>query len=150
MAYVWSAFHALLCILPCSDDLLPIFLYYTTYKGSYMSVHVLLNLLSWGQDKMQGFAKHILSVFPNVFNELNNIEAWIQDSIYHMILKSHFISNFCTKNVKILLFENATFYGCLRRALQSNLHIQSTSGLSFLMHRFIIRSRVWVCNKAMH
>ena len=39
----------------------------------------------------------ILSVFPNEFNKFNNTGARLQDSIYHMTLKSHFISKFCTK-----------------------------------------------------
>ena len=36
--------------------------------------------------------------------------------------------------------ENATFYGHQRITLQHNLHIESTSGLSFLMHGFITLS----------
>ena len=36
--------------------------------------------------------KKILSVFPNVFNNFSNTGAWMQDSIYHMTLKSHFIT----------------------------------------------------------
>ena len=44
---------------------------------------------------MRGFA--ILSVFPNEFNTFNNTGARMQDSMYHMILKSHFISEFALK-----------------------------------------------------
>ena len=47
------------------------------------------------KDKMRGFAKHFI-VFPNEFNKFNNSGARMQDSIYHMTLKSHFISKFCT------------------------------------------------------
>ena len=39
----------------------------------------------------------ILSGFPNEFNKFNNTGAQMQDSIYHMTLKSHFISKFCPK-----------------------------------------------------
>ena len=34
----------------------------------------------------------ILSVFSNEFNKFSNTGAQMQDSIYHMTLKSHFIS----------------------------------------------------------
>ena len=57
-------------------------------RGSYMSAHVLLNLLtSWGKD-----LPSILSLFRNEFNKLNNTRARMLDSIYHMTntLKSHF------------------------------------------------------------
>ena len=39
----------------------------------------------------------ILSVCLNKFNKFNNIRARMQDSIYHMTLKSHFISKFFIK-----------------------------------------------------
>ena len=42
----------------------------------------------------------ILSVFPNEFNKFNNTGARMQDSIYHMTLKSHFISKFCIKTLR--------------------------------------------------
>ena len=38
-----------------------------------------------------------VSVFPNKFNKFNNTGARMHDSIFHMTLKSHFISKFCTK-----------------------------------------------------
>ena len=61
-----------------------------------MSAHAVLNLLDelGGKDKMRGFAKHLL-VFPSGFN---NTGARMQDSIYHMILISHFISDFELKH----------------------------------------------------
>ena len=63
-----------------------------------MSVHLLLNLLNELGKKIRREAlPSILSAFPNVFNKFNNTGARMQDSIYHMTLKSHFISNFCTK-----------------------------------------------------
>ena len=60
-----------------------------------MSAHVLLNLLNklGGKVKMWGFVEHL----PNKFNEVNNTGVLMQDSIYHMTLKSHLISYFCTK-----------------------------------------------------
>ena len=64
-----------------------------------MCAHAVLNLLNelGEKDKMRGFAKH-LSVFPNGFNNFNNTGAWMQDSIYHMIFISHFISDFELKH----------------------------------------------------
>ena len=62
-------------------------------RGSYMSAHVLLNLLNelGKRDKMRGLPS-ILSLFRNEFNKFNNTRARILDSIYHMTntLKSHF------------------------------------------------------------
>ena len=70
-------------------------------KGSYMSAHVLLNLLNelGKRDKMRGLPS-ILSLFCNEFNKFNNTRARMLDSIYHMTntLKSHFRR----KNVIIL------------------------------------------------
>ena len=63
------------------------------YRGSYMSAHVLLNLLNelGKKDKMRGLPS-ILSLFRNEFNKFNNTRARMLDSIYHMTntLKSHF------------------------------------------------------------
>ena len=44
------------------------------YRGSYMSAHVLLDLLNelGKSDKMRGLPS-ILSLFPNEFNKFNNI-----------------------------------------------------------------------------
>ena len=39
----------------------------------------------------------ILLVFPNEFNTFNNTGARMQDSVYHMALKSYFISDFAQK-----------------------------------------------------
>ena len=61
-------------------------------KGSYMSAHVLLNLLNELEKKIRCDAlQSILLVFPNESNKFNNTGARMQDSIYHMTLKSHFI-----------------------------------------------------------
>ena len=70
-------------------------------RGSYMSAHVLFNLLNelGKRDKMRGLSS-ILSFFRNEFNNINNTRARMLDYIYHMTntLKSHF----WRKNVKIL------------------------------------------------
>ena len=65
---------------------------------TYMSAHVLLYLLNeLGKNiRCKGFPS-ILSVFPNEFNKFKNTGARMQDSIYHVTLKSHFISQCCTK-----------------------------------------------------
>ena len=63
-----------------------------------MNAHVLLNLLNELGKKIRCEALlSILSVFPNEFNKFNNAGARMQDSFYHMTLKSHFISKFRTK-----------------------------------------------------
>ena len=71
------------------------------FRGSYLSAHVLLNLLNemGKRDKMRGLPS-ILSLFRNEFNKFNNTRARMLDSIYHMTntLKSHF----WRKNVIIL------------------------------------------------
>ena len=70
-------------------------IYDTSYlnRGSYMSAHVLLNLLNelGKRDKMRGLPS-ILSLFRNEFNKFNNTRTRMLDSIYHMTntLKSHF------------------------------------------------------------
>ena len=66
---------------------------YQFTSGSYMSAHILLNLLNElrKRDKMRGLPS-ILSLFRNEFNKFNNTRARMLDSIYHMTntLKSHF------------------------------------------------------------
>ena len=59
---------------------------------------LLLDLLNelGGKDKMRGFAE-CLTAFPNECNKFNKTGARMQDSIYHLTLKSHFISKFCIK-----------------------------------------------------
>ena len=63
------------------------------YTGSYMSAHVLLNLLNelGKRDKMRGLPS-ILSLFRNEFNKFNNTRARMLDSINPMTntLKFHF------------------------------------------------------------
>ena len=54
-----------------------------------MSAHVLLNLLNeFGKKIRCEDLPSILSVFPNEMNKLNNTGALMQDSIYHLTLKS--------------------------------------------------------------
>ena len=63
-----------------------------------MSAHVLLNLLNELDKTIRcEVLPSILSVFLNGFNKFNNTGARMQDSIYHITLKLHFISKFCTK-----------------------------------------------------
>ena len=58
------------------------------HRGSYMSAHVLLNLLNklGKRDKMRG-SPSILSLFRNEFNKFNNTTARMIDSFYHMTLR---------------------------------------------------------------
>ena len=95
---VWGEKHFFYILLPI-------------YRGSYISAHVLLNLLNElpKRDKMQGLPS-ILSFFRNEFNEFNNTRAQMLDSIYHMTntLKSHFWRT----NVIILSLCTQRCYGC--------------------------------------
>ena len=58
------------------------------HRGSYMSAHVLLNLLNemGKRDKMRGLPS-IFTLFRNKFNKFNNTRARMLDSIYHMTLR---------------------------------------------------------------
>ena len=74
-----------------------------------MSAHVLLNLLNeLGKKTRCEALPSILSVFPNKLNKFNNTGAQMQDSIHHMTLKSHFITNFA-QNVTISPSEKVMF-----------------------------------------
>ena len=66
-----------------------------------MSAHVSLNLLNELGGKVRCEFLSSISVFPNEFNKFNNTGARMQDSIYHMTLKSHFISKLCTKTSRL-------------------------------------------------
>ena len=71
-----------------------------------MSAHVLLNLLNKLGKKIKCEAlPSILSVFPNKFNKFSYTGAQMQVSIYHMTLKLHFISEFCTKTSRFWLYK---------------------------------------------
>ena len=63
-----------------------------------MSAHVLLGLFNElrKSDKKQGLPS-ILSLFRNEFNKFNNTRVRVLDSIYHMILKIYYKSNFYRK-----------------------------------------------------
>ena len=57
-------------------------------RGSYMSAHVLLNLLNelGKRDKLRGLPS-ILYLFRNELNKINNTRAQMLDSFYHMTLR---------------------------------------------------------------
>ena len=80
------------------------------YRGSYMSAHVLLNLLNelGKRDKMLGLLS-FLSLFHNEFNKFNNTRARMLDSIYHMT--NTLKSDFWRKNVLILSLCSQRCYG---------------------------------------
>ena len=60
-------------------------------EGSYMSAHVLLNLLNelGNSDQMPGLQSILFCFFCDKFNKFINTEAQMLDSIYHMTLKLH-------------------------------------------------------------
>ena len=80
-------------------------------RESYMSAHVLLNLLNElrKRDKMRGLPS-ILSLFRNEFNKFNNTGAGMLDSIYHMT--NTLKSDFWRKIVVILSLCTQRCYGC--------------------------------------
>ena len=72
--------QGLKCILCSNKDMI--------YRGSYISSHVLLNLLNElrKKDKMRGLPS-ILSLFRNEFNKFNNTRSRMLDFIYHITLR---------------------------------------------------------------
>ena len=88
-----------------------------------MSAHVLLNLLNELRKKIRCEAlPSILSVFRNEFNKFNNTGTRMQDSICHMTLKSHCVSEFGTKRRDFGFRKRDVFYGRQRITLRRNLH----------------------------
>ena len=79
-------------------------------RGSYISAHVLLNLLNelGKRDKMRGLPS-ILSLFRNRFNKFSNTRARMLDSIYHMT--STLKPDYWRKNVIILSLCTQRCYG---------------------------------------
>ena len=72
-------------------------------RGSYMSTHVLLNLLNElrTRDKVRGLPS-ILSLFRNKFNKFYNTGARMLDYINHMSSKIILKQYFWRENVRIL------------------------------------------------
>ena len=78
----------LLVLFKCQMYMYVFMFHVKIHRGSYMSAHVLLNLLNelGKRDKMRGLPS-ILSLFRNEFNKFNNTRAQMLDSIYHMTLE---------------------------------------------------------------
>ena len=96
------------------------------HRGAYMSACVLLNLLNELGKKIRCEAvPSILTVFPNEFNKVNNTGTRMQDCIYHMTLKSHFISECRTKTSRFRLQKTRRFYGRQRITLRCYLRNRS-------------------------
>ena len=81
------------------------------YRGSYMSAHVLLNLLNelGKRDKMRGLPS-ILSLFRNEFNKFNKTRALMLDYLSYNI-KITMESHDRRKNVILLSFCTQRCYG---------------------------------------
>ena len=103
------------------------------YRGSYMSAHVLLNLLNelGKRDKMRGLSS-ILSLFCNEFNKFNNTRARMLDSIYHMT--NTLKSDYWRKKVIILSLCTQRCYGRHNVSCKSINHKE----LIVLMHGVIL------------
>ena len=89
-----------------------------------MSAHVLLNLLNeLGKKIICEDLPSILSISSNELNKFNKTRARMQDSIYHMTLKSHLMRNFRIKTSRFRHKKTRRFYGRQCITLPSNLHI---------------------------
>ena len=89
-----------------------------------MSAHVLLNLLNELEEKIRREAlPSILSISSNEFNKFNNTGARMQDSTYHMALKSHLIRDFHFKTSIFCHKKARRFNGRQHITLPGNLHI---------------------------
>ena len=89
-----------------------------------MSAHILLNLLNELQENIRYEAlPSILSISSNEFNKFNNTGTRMQDSIYHMTLKSHLVRDFRIKTSRFRHKKTRRFYGRQHITLRSNLHI---------------------------
>ena len=84
---VSPSFDIMHCILAHQIQIPAVFTHFR-YRGSYISAHVLLNLVyEFGKrDKMRGLPS-IFSLYRNEFNKFNNTRARMLDSIYHMTLR---------------------------------------------------------------
>ena len=105
LVLMWISFQG---ILKGFIFIVPFMVY--LYRGSYMSAHVLLNLLNelGKRDKMRGLPS-ILSLFRNKFNKLDNTSARMLDSIHHMT--NTLKSRFWRENVIILSLCTQRCYG---------------------------------------
>ena len=77
-----------------------------------MSAHVLLNLLNeLGENIRCEAVPSILSISSNEVNKFNNSRERMQESIYHMTLKSHLISSkrqdFAIRKRDVFMDDNA-------------------------------------------
>ena len=111
------------------------------YRGSYMSAHVLLNLLNnlRKRDKMRGIPR-ILSLFYNKFNKFNNTGAQMLDSIYYMTLKL-FWNLISAVNITILSLCTQRCYGRFPKICKPLVV------LSILMHGIISLPDATSCDK---
>ena len=85
--YIYSILHACSCITE-----------FIKRFGEIIRCEAVPSISSVFPNEFNKFNKCLASyLFPNSFNKLNNTGARMQDSIYHMTLKSHFIRNFALK-----------------------------------------------------
>ena len=119
--------HITLNILVLCKPMFRLFL----YRESYMSAHVLLNLLNelGKRDKMRGLLS-ILSLFRNEFNKFNNTRARMLDSIYHITLRLFW--NLISV-VKTLWFCHYV-HNVVMKVIMFPKNLWTTSDLSILFH----------------
>ena len=89
-----------------------------------MSAHVLLNLLNeLGENIRCEAVSSILSISSNENNKFNNSRERMQESIYHMTLKSHSIRIFSIRTSRFRHKKTQRFYRRQCITLPGNLHI---------------------------
>ena len=120
-----SAFYIVRC-LNSIISLVSIFAISLLYRGSYMSAHVLLNLLNELGKKIRCKALPINSI-------IQEHECKILFIIWHS--NRILLAKFALKRHVFAIIKRHVFW-----TLRRNLHIKSTSWLSFLMHGFITLS----------
>ena len=98
-----------------------------------MSAHVLLNSLNelGKRDKMRGLPS-ILSLFGNEFNKSNNTRARMLRFYLSYDIRVTLKPHFCRKRDNFVIM-----YAALWTSLTFSLNLQTTSGLSILLHSVI-------------
>ena len=138
--YLFISLHAGLClclykIIFCRG--------YHRQRESYMSAHVLLNLLNelGERDKMRDL-QSILSLFRNEFNKFNDTRAQMLDSIYYMTLRLLLDLISAVKNIMILSLYNQR---CYRHHNISRKSVDHWWFIYFIAWRYITPKRIVIC-----
>ena len=82
-----------------------LFLFFVCINGKFLNgIYLFIfveNLMKKRREIRCEALRSILSVFPNMFNKFSNTWSQMQDSVFHMTLKSHFIRDFHTRTLRV-------------------------------------------------